>query len=362
MQYSTIIRKKDKGYQYIITYKENDNNTKWKTKSKQGYALNKAGKELARVEMDKMVSELKNISKNEVNTDMLGITFGDLSKKYLKHISLYRETNTILAFKTVFNHFICLDNIEVTKVSLVDIQEVMDNLTRKGLSAGTIQGYLRLLNTFFRSVRDDYNLIFSLPTKNIKIAKNIKTTDKRALTKKESDKILEDFSESKYFLLIVIALKCGLRLGEILGLTWDAIDTKNGIIKVSQQWKQVSEKEYNFGTLKSKNSHREVPIPNSLLIILKNNKSIVNIDKRLFRFKNTDSTSICLNRLFRIGGYNITIHELRHTYASNLIANGVDFKTAAQFLGHTVEQTMKTYSHVNDDMVKRATSIINNIL
>ncbi|MCS4455170.1 tyrosine-type recombinase/integrase [Clostridium botulinum] len=47
------------------------------------------------------------------------------------------------------------------------------------------------------------------------------------------------------------------------------------------------------------------------------------------------------------------MHELRHTYATKLISNGVDFKTVAQLLGHTVEQTMKTYSHVNDDMMKK---------
>lgn len=44
-----------------------------------------------------------------------------------------------------------------------------------------------------------------------------------------------------------------------------------------------------------------------------------------------------------------------------LISNGVDFKTAATLLGHDVEQTMKTYSHVTSDMLNRATILINNI-
>lgn len=359
MQYSTLIRKKDKGYQYVITYKDGG---KWKTKSKQGYALNKAGKELARIEMDKTVAELKNVSKNEVNQDMVEITFGKFTEKYLKHMSLYREINTILAFKTVLNNFVSLNNIKLSKISLTDIQEVVDNMTRKGLNPNTIQDYLRKLNIFFRSAMDEYNLISSLPTKNIKISKLKKATNKRALTKYEADTLLKDFEKSKYYLVILIALKCGLRLGEILGLTWDCIDTKNSVIKVTCQWKQVSEKEYNFGTLKSKNSYREVPIPNKMIPILKNHKEVVNIDRRVFTFKNTDSVSICLNRLLKKGGYNITVHELRHTYATHLIANGVDFKTAAMLLGHTVEQTMKTYSHVNNDMIKKATNIINNIL
>ena len=48
-----------------------------------------------------------------------------------------------------------------------------------------------------------------------------------------------------------------------------------------------------------------------------------------------------------------------HTYATNLIANGLDFKTAAKLLGHDIEQTMKTYSHVTDDMMNEAKKIIN---
>lgn len=61
-------------------------------------------------------------------------------------------------------------------------------------------------------------------------------------------------------------------------------------------------------------------------------------------------------------GLDISVHELRHTYATNLIANGVDFKTAAKFLGHSVEMTMAIYSHVTDDMIKRATDIIDNYI
>lgn len=73
---------------------------------------------------------------------------------------------------------------------------------------------------------------------------------------------------------------------------------------------------------------------------MKKYKNIVNINNRIFNFKNTDSVSICLNALFKKEGYNITIHELRYTYTTKLISHGLDFKTAAGLLGHTVEQTI----------------------
>lgn len=99
------------------------------------------------------------------------------------------------------------------------------------------------------------------------------------------------------------------------------------------------------------------------LSLLNTSTKVINTNNKVLNFKNTDSASICLNRLFRIRGYNITVHELRHTYVTMLISDGVPFKTGAQFLGHTIEQTMKTYSHENNDMLKKATiSSINNIL
>lgn len=65
--------------------------------------------------------------------------------------------------------------------------------------------------------------------------------------------------------------------------------------------------------------------------------------------------------VYKKSGYNITVHDLRHTYATFLISNGIDFKTAAQLLGHSVEMTMKIYSHVNNDMLDSAKRKINNI-
>ncbi|SFC21403.1 Phage integrase family protein [Clostridium uliginosum] len=82
--------------------------------------------------------------------------------------------------------------------------------------------------------------------------------------------------------------------------------------------------------------------------------------KRIMKNRSTSETDAFLNRKFKKLGFNITIHELRHTSATKLIV-GIDFKTAAKLLGHYVKETMKTYSHVNDDMMQRATDLIGKI-
>jgi len=50
--------------------------------------------------------------------------------------------------------------------------------------------------------------------------------------------------------------------------------------------------------------------------------------------------------------FNVYIHELRHTYTTLLIQNGFDFKTVAEYIGDNVQEVIRTYSHVNDDMRK----------
>ncbi len=57
--------------------------------------------------------------------------------------------------------------------------------------------------------------------------------------------------------------------------------------------------------------------------------------------------------------YDITIHDLMHTYGTSLIAKGIDFKTTAQLLEHDVEITIKIYSHVNQYMVDNTTRVAN---
>lgn len=107
-----------------------------------------------------------------------------------------------------------------------------------------------------------------------------------------------------------------------------------------------------------------MPVPGYVIKHLEEFKqdNDINFNNRLFNYKNTTSTGSNLHREYIKLGFDISIHELRHTYATNFIANGIDFKTAAEYLGHSVKMAMLVYSHVNDDMRKRAVDIINNYI
>lgn len=363
MQYNISYREKDGGWQFIISYKNNDG--KWKQKSKQGFEKSRKGKLEAKEAAEKAIDELKN--KLEIKYDLPEeyneITFSKFMDKYIKHESLYKEKNTIIAYNTMSGNFNYLDNMEMDEIKSLDIQYCVDELIKKGLENSTIKIYLMRLKTVFNAAKKKYKIIMENPIENIDMPTTKNKNEKTALTKKELNDLINKIVNKKYRIISLLAGKCGLRVGEILGLEWNKIDEKKCIIRVTQQWKKLKDGKQGIGELKSKNSKREVPIPSKVMKELLKYKSEfpTNFDGRIFSNRCIETLCNNLKTTYKKTGYEISIHELRHTYATLLIANGVDFKTAAKLLGHDIEQTMKTYSHVTSDMIDSASKIINGI-
>ncbi|NFL87286.1 site-specific integrase [Clostridium botulinum] len=356
-EYNITYRKKNNGLQTIISYK--DNNGKWKQKSKQGFSNTRMGKKNAKTWADEVLQEIKAI--NPVATELKDLTFESFVSMYKKSLSLSVSYLTMRGYNTSLKHFSALNNLKINKITTIHIQDCVNNMIKLGLTTSTIKTYLQKLNIFFNEAINQ-GIIQKNPISHIRYYKDKQSNTKTALTLKEQTRLLENISNPNHYLISLIALKTGARIGEILALTWNDIDFENNIIVINKQWNLNKKGEYSFVDVKGVNSNRSIPIPYVLVTELKKykNKNPINIDNRIFKYKNTASTSSNLIREYVRIGFNISVHELRHTYATNLIQNGIDFKTTAKLLGHTVEMTLNVYSHVTDDMMKRATKIINN--
>lgn len=358
MQYNITYREKDKGIQFIISYK--DSSSQWKQKSRQGFKTKREAKAAADIELGKLKKTLK--SQMDLSPEHEGITFKDFATMFLDHEYLYKEENTLKAYKIALKSFVILNNLEVNKIKPIDIQKCVDDLIKQGLKDTTIRLYLTRIKTAFNFAKK-FKIIIENPVSNISVPKSKSKNEKVALNKYELENLLSKIKNEKYRIISILAGKCGLRLGEIVGLTWNNIDEKRCVVKVVQQWKKLKTGKYGIGELKSKNSNREVPLPAKVLqeLLKYKDENPTNIDNRIFNNIGNDTLANRLKNTYKNLGYDISIHELRHTYATMLISNGVDFKTAAQLLGHDIEQTMKCYSHVNDDMISAASKIINSI-
>ena len=357
MQYNIMYRDKDKGIQFIISYKENG---KWKQKSKQGFKSKREAKSAA----DKYLDDLKLNLKSNVNTDYEYITFKDFIDVYFEHLKLYKEANTMLLYEMSIKHFNSLYDFKLKEINTLDIQSCVDNMIKNGLKYSTINTYLARTKVIFNAAINQYKIIVSSPIDNVIIKTSKEQSTKIALTQNEFNRLINNTKNPKYKLMFLLAGTCGLRVGEILGLTWDCVDFKKSVLDINKQWKNIGSNTTGFGELKSKNSYRIVPIPLETLkvLIAFNKNNPININNRIVVYKNIQGLSQVLKRYFKKCGFeNLTIHELRHTYATRLISNGIDFKTAAKLLGHDIQQTMSTYAHVTNDMMEKATEVIGKI-
>ena len=354
MEYNITYRQKDKGWQYIISYKVNG---KWKQKSKQGFKSKKEAKPYAEIALQELKNNLN------LNQELKDITFEEFKDLYIEHISLYMQENTIKLYHMALKHFESLYKLEMNRINTLHIQSCIDKMVVAGLSYGSIKTYKNRITSIFNSAVTKYNILSVSPAINLEIKTPKAPSKKRALTDNDLKDLINKTQNMKYKVMFSLAGMCGLRLGEILGLKWDKIDFKNNTITIDIQWKNLPNNSVGFGELKSTNSYRTVPMPplvRKLLVQWKSN-SITDIHNRVIIYKNvTGLTSLLKNYIKKIG-YDLSIHELRHTYATALISNGVDFKTVAKLMGHDIEQTMKTYSHVTDDMLNNATKLLSKI-
>lgn len=356
MDYNITYRQKDKGWQFIISYKING---KWKQKSKQGFKTKKDAKPVA----EKVLKELKLQFKKcvNINETTTSLTFKSLHDNYIDHMKLYKEPNTIKGYKNAHSAFMSLTDYKVNNIKNIEIQRCIDELIKKGLKITTIKTYIRRISLEFEYYIETYNPIYQNPSKKIKLPSDKKTNSKKALTKKDLDFLLENIKNNKFFIVAYIAANTGLRCGEILGLTWLDLDDKKLCLSVNKQWKLLKDGKSGLGELKTKNSNRCVPVTSSFIKTLKEYKSStpLSIDNRIAPFNKASIEKYLNPELKKYAG--ISIHELRHTYATLLITNGIDFKTVAKILGHDVKQTLDTYSHVTDDMMNNASKTIEKI-
>ena len=178
---------------------------------------------------------------------------------------------------------------------------------------------------------------------------------------------LKEAKETGVYEMYYIELATGLRRGELLGLIWTDIDWKNGIIKVRRSIARVNG-EIVESPLKTKNSYRTVSISPQAIEVLKEQKAKTN-DTYVFPSSNggpisPDSVNNMLKRvLARAGIPKGRFHDLRHTFATIALQNGVDIKTVSGMLGHfSAGFTLDTYAHVTTSAQKEAAETMGNLL
>lgn len=250
---------------------------------------------------------------------------------------------------TVKNHIIYeLGKIPVKGITRVNISAFTDKLINKGLAISTINNILIVLGMGLAYTEEEYNI----KCPKVKTLK-AQIQEMRVLTKAEEQTLLRYIfnHNDMYCFGVLLSLYTGIRIGELCALKWSDInDGKIYITKTMQRIRDENGKStVSISTPKSEKSNRVIPIPNSLLSIIKsyrktegyvirqeNNKYI---EPRLMQKKFAQMVTAC-----NIG--NVHFHTLRHTFATRCIELGFDIKTLSEILGHSsVSTTLQRYVH-----------------
>lgn len=172
----------------------------------------------------------------------------------------------------------------------------------------------------------------------------------------------------------VIAIALGLRQGEALGLRWSDVDLDEGVLHVRRALQRQPDGALKLAEPKTARSRRAVPLPPSAVDALR--------DRRLLQEEEEERTGgLWANRLglvfttsvgtpihprndlrsFRAiterGGLRrVRLHDLRHTTATLLLAQGVPARVVMEILGHSqISVTLNTYSHVAPELARATT-------
>ena len=274
-----------------------------------------------------------------------------------------------------------IGNIILQELVPANIDSMFRKLVQKGNSYGTISLAKRVLSLALKYAVYPAQLIQSNPCLYVNVPKQAKRDcTQRIIVTQEKLKELLSVQKlgSPYYIVILLLYNTGMRIGEVLGLTWDRVDLDSGVITVDRQFQRYANK---LISPKTKSSIRQVRIDEDFCHILQDWKSLQNefsqvsgyvvsyedsnriiheVSKELCPVQN-QIPFVCTRKngfLIRysmlrnfFAKHGLNAHSFRHTHATLLIENGATPKGVAARLGHAdIAITQNLYTHVTDKM------------
>jgi integrase len=237
----------------------------------------------------------------------------------------------------------------LSEIRRVDVQDLVDRLQAQGLDPSTIRNTIAPLRAVYRRAFTRGEVAVN-PTVGLELPA-VRGKRDRVASPDEAAKLLAALPEGDRALWAT-AMYAGLRLGELQGLRWDDVDLASGVIRVERAW---DAKEGPIAP-KSKAGRRKVPIAAILRDFLLEHRLRTSWTTGFVfgRSAETPFDARSLSRRAETAWKNarpafkpISLHECRHTFASLMIAAGVNAKALSSYMGHSsITITLDRYGHL----------------
>ena len=335
-----------------------------------GKAIRKSIYGKTRTEVSKKLTKILNDINMNTYIDPSKITIKEWIETWLRE---YKENS--VSKKTYDSYKQQLDLYIVPHLGYVYLKDIRPEQVQstfnkmKGLSDRTIRYTKTIFNMCMKRAKIN-KLITENPSEYVELPKGKPKKEVVIFTEEEQIEFLNAIDGHQYQVAFLMLISTGLRVGELLALTWDSIDFKNNTINVNKTLSRV--KGELFNPTKTESSNRIVPILETIMEFLKSHKVQQSITKlqvgKDYNPYNLVFTNIygapvsfstfakSLKRLLKDNGLpELSPHKLRHTFATRGLESGMDMKELQVLLGHsTMKLTSDTYTHVLDKQKEKA--------
>lgn len=328
-------------------------------------SLKEAQKWMAEMNYKNVHSSINDL--NNISVDFLWDLWFEVKEKSIAHSTAYTYKNRYFT-----NISPVIGKMLVTEVKLVHCQMVLNRM-EEDYSVKSIRLTRMVMENIFAYAVDN-DIISNTPCRS-SLSSNFGKEAKEiiALTIFEQKMFVNAIKNECYKNQFLLIMQTGLRISELIGLTWDCIDFENRKMYVKKQLLQHPN--WHFDVPKTKNSVRSIPLTDEAIAILNNQKQnkcdIYNIQWNDLVFKSKNCKPIQASdyneRLYTIADKmkhkRFSVHVLRHTFATRCAEAGMQPKTLQMILGHSkITTTLNIYVHSDDEQKNKEMNSIQNAL
>lgn len=311
-----------------------------------------------------LIAEYRNVELTEDSQ----ITVEEWLQKWMDEYMLFSiREQTWKSYESVIRLHIIpnLGNKKVASLTTTILQKFYNKLLSEGKSGSLVRdAHLILHQAMDVAVKE--NIIVKNPTDETKIPK-VEYKPKNILNETQLEMFMDAIKEDElWYDFFYTEITTGLRRGELCGLKWCDFNETTGQLNVVRTVTTHKGGGLKTGETKTEKGIRIIYLPPSTVKLLSERRNKVLSEwvfPNLYDNSKPINPSTAYSRLKAIlkkaGLPSIRFHDLRHTFATHALSNGVDARTLSGILGHTnASFTLDTYTHVTNDMQKNAAVIV----
>lgn len=357
----------------IVYYIGRDTSGRWKQKSEGGFTTKKEAERVLRLRVEAV--------ETSYNSNLSCTTVAGFMNYWLENYCKQNlAPNTIRGYRTnIEKHIIPhIGKIQLVKLSPKNIQDLYTILLKEGLSGTSIRYVHNNLHKAF-----EYGVrLQALPRNPAEMVTPPKAEHFEAstLSTDQVTQLLIACGDKEIFWPVLLAVTLGFRRGEALALRWQDVDLEAKQVFVRHSALCENLENFTISETKTKSSRRVLRLPDYVADALKSRLEVLE-ERRItlgssynelnlvcFREIGCPFTSNALRHQFNkvLEQANLPIvrfHDLRHTFATELLKASVPEKIVSAVMGHSsIQLTMDTYSHVNTEMQEGAVQVMDRLL